>query len=107
MDVHVLLPLLKLLAPLNCWPSSSHTRRGTGKAVQEADGAKTNNLEIMDSILKINNSRSFRTFLNSFCGQTIHVTRKKFRSVDRCVLLLSEYLSSFSVGVFVPKIQAI
>ena len=43
--------LLKLLAPLNCWPSSSHTRRGTGKAVQEADGAETNNLEIMDWIL--------------------------------------------------------
>ena len=49
------------------------------------------------------NRDRFRTFLNSFCGKTSDVTDRKFISLDSCVLLVSKYISSFSVGIFFPK----
>ena len=49
------------------------------------------------------NRDRFRTFLNSFCGKMSDVTDRKFISLDPCVLLVSKYISSFSVGIFFPK----
>ena len=49
------------------------------------------------------NRDRFRTFLNSFCGKMSDVTDRKFISLDSCVLLVSKYIRSFSVGFFFPK----
>ena len=48
-------------------------------------------------------ARCVWTFLNSFFGHIINATDWKFISLDACVLLVSKYISSFSVGIFFPK----